>query len=68
VGLAAAGLMLWLVVLALSYRMSRVPLWAIPLSLPGAVIVGAILARAARTLRAGRPIRWGGREYVRVPR
>jgi hypothetical protein len=68
VALAAAGLALWLVVLVVSYRMSRVPVWAIPLSIPGAAIVGGILLRASRTLRARRPIRWGGREYVREPR
>lgn len=68
VALAAAALMEYMAVLVISYRISRVPLWAVPLSLPGAAIVGWVLARGARTLRIGRPIRWGGREYVRPPR
>ena len=65
---AAVSLVLMLIALAWSYRISRVPLWCVPLYPIGAWQTGSILNSAATDLRAGVPVRWGGREYIREPR
>ncbi len=65
---AGLSLLLMLIALAWSYRISRVPLWCVPLYPIGAWQTGAILSAAAADLRAGVPVRWGGREYIRAPR
>ena len=74
-GLAAPAVLTSLVALAIyavallwSYRISHVPLiWTLLYPL-GAWQTGAILHAAAADLRAGTPVRWGGREYVRDAR
>jgi len=58
----------WAVGVAWVYRLSRAPLWAFPGHLVGSWLVAGILSKAAKDLNRGRPMRWGGREYVRVPR
>ena len=62
------ALLLMLGSLIWSYRISRVPLWYVPLYPIGAWQIGAILKGAAADLRAGVPVRWGGREYIREAR
>jgi len=60
-----AGLTPLMIVLSWVYRLGRAPLWAVPAYPLGAALVAALLLRAARDLRAGRPIEWGGRKYIR---
>ena len=62
------ALLLMLGALIWSYRISQVPLWFVPLYPIGAWQIGAILKDAAADLRAGVPVRWGGREYIREAR
>lgn len=65
---AIVGLAIYLTALLWSYRIARVPLiWSLLYPL-GAWRTGAILHEAAADLRAGTPVRWGGREYVREAR
>lgn len=68
VALGGGALLVMAIVVAALYRLGRTPLWCVPLFVPGSWLVGSILAGAARDLRRGRPIRWGGREYVLAPR
>lgn len=74
-GLAAPAVIVSLVALAIyltallwSYRIARVPLIWVFLYPLGAWQTGTILHAAAADLRAGTPVRWGGREYVREAR
>jgi chlorobactene glucosyltransferase len=67
-GFAATALALMIAGLAWSYRISRVPLWCIPLYPLGAWQVGAILRESANDLVEGVPVRWGGKEYLREAR
>ena len=64
---AGGGLLFQLIALAWIYRMGRTPisgLLAFPL---GSLIVGWIMLDGACDLLLGRPIRWGGREYILKP-
>lgn len=67
-GVGGAGLLLFLTVLAMIYRAQRVPLIWLPLFPVGAWITSRLLAEAARDLRAGRAISWGGMSYAREAR
>lgn len=66
--LSALGLAAWFAVIASTYRIARLPLAAVPGFIVGAWLVGQILAEAARDLRTGKPVAWGGRTYIRQPR
>ncbi len=68
VWLSAVAVALWLLVMALGYRIGRVPLWALPCCAVGGWLVGRILIEAARDLRRGVATMWAGRTYVRTPR
>ena len=64
---AGGGLLFQLITLAWIYRMGRTPisgLLAFPL---GSLIVCWIMLDGACDLLLGRPIRWGGREYILKP-
>ncbi len=65
---AALAAVPWTVGLVWVYRLSRAPLWSFPGHVVGSWLVASILTRAARDLRRGTPMRWGGREYVRPAR
>jgi len=58
----------WLIVIGWCYRLSRVPAWCAPAYPIGAWMASNVMARAARDLMAGRPTKWGGREYQREVR
>ena len=69
----ALGLGLWaysiyLVTLALMYRLAGTRLLYVLTHPVGAWIVAGILLDAARDVRNHVPIRWGGREYSRAPK
>lgn len=66
IGVAGAGLVVWLVTLGACYRISRAPLWAVPGHVIGGAIVSAILLRAAWDLIRGTPTRWAGLSYNRL--
>jgi hypothetical protein len=66
--LSGAGLAAWGLVMGATYRIGRVPLWAVPGSIVGSWLVGRVLAEAARDLKRGVPTMWAGREYVRRAR
>lgn len=68
VGAGGAGILAFLIVLGVVYRAQRVPLVYLPLYPVGAWITSRLLAGAARDLRAGRPIAWGGMSYAREAR
>ncbi len=71
VPLAVFGLLsgaVWAAGIAWVYRLSRAPVWAFPGHIAGSWLVARILSDAARDLRRGTPMRWGGREYVREAR
>lgn len=67
VAISLAALGVYFIVLAALYRLGRTPLWAVPGFIAGAWLVGGLLAGAARKLRRGHAIEWGGRTYA-VPR
>lgn len=62
--LSALGVLAWLLGIAVVVRAGRAPLLSAPMQIVGAWLVGGILAEASRDLASGRPMRWGGREYV----
>lgn len=66
VGLSA--LVMMQVVMAIGCRWGHTPQYVGLLHLPGAWFVFVILMRAARDLEEARPVRWGGRMYIRPPR
>ncbi|MCH7797194.1 MAG: glycosyltransferase [Planctomycetes bacterium] len=71
IAMAATVLVGWAAqtaVLLRVYALARAPLRTILLYPLGCLIVGRILARAARDLELGRPIVWGRKEYVLEPR
>ena len=62
------GVTVQFLVLRSFYRSARTPLIGI-LGYPlGCWVVGQLMLEGASDLRKGRPIRWGGREYVLTPR
>lgn len=63
-----AGLVVWAVALAAIYRLSRSPLWALPLFPFAGWRVSSILREASQDLIHDRPTEWGGRAYSRVSR
>ncbi|MFM9997084.1 MAG: glycosyltransferase [Phycisphaerales bacterium] len=67
VALSLTALGVFAVVLAALYRLGRMPLWAVPGFIAGSWLVGGLLSGAARTLRRGHAIEWGGRSYA-LPR
>lgn len=66
--LSGLGLLAWVLVVAATHRIGRVPLWAVPGFAIGAWLVGVIEWEAARDLRKGIATRWAGRDYIRRPR
>ncbi|MCL4209093.1 MAG: glycosyltransferase [Phycisphaeraceae bacterium] len=54
--------------LSIVYRLGRSPGWAVLAQPWGAWHVARIMFEGARDLKARRPVRWGGREYVLEPR
>ncbi|TVQ61836.1 MAG: glycosyltransferase [Phycisphaerales bacterium] len=66
--LGLGGLAVWLAALVMIYRIGRHPVWMAPTHLVGAWLVSRLLTEAGRDLRAGTPVRWGGRTYVRPQR
>ena len=68
--LSAVGLGVGAQALALGcfYRIAGTPLSGV-LGYPiGCLVVGRLMLAGASDLRNGRPIRWGGRDYVLTPR
>jgi len=49
------------------YSQGRTPLSGLPLHPIGSAAVAGIMFRAARDLRRGIPVRWGGKEYILSP-
>jgi hypothetical protein len=68
VWLSGLGLLAYVLVIVVAHRMGRAPMWSVAAHPIGAWLVSRILAEAARDLEGGVATRWGGREYVRVPR
>lgn len=68
ISLGSAALLIMLTVLLTGCRWGRAPMYLPLLHVPGAILVLRILLAAARDLEARRPVRWGGRTYVREPR
>ncbi len=64
----AGGWLAQLLALAIIYSASRTPLRGIFLYPLGVAYVASFLWQAASDLRSGKPVRWGGREYVLAPR
>ncbi|MEE2681683.1 MAG: glycosyltransferase family 2 protein [Planctomycetota bacterium] len=62
------GLLAQLLVLGSFYRTAGTPLTGIPGYPLGCLLVGRLMLAGASDLRNGRPIRWGGRDYVLTPR
>lgn len=56
------------IVMTLIYRAQRVPLIYLPLFPIGALITSFLLSRAAKDLRTGKAISWGGMSYAREAR
>ncbi|MFO0783544.1 MAG: glycosyltransferase family 2 protein [Phycisphaerales bacterium] len=54
-------------VLASIYAVSRFPIWAVLLYPVSAAAVALIFVQGGLDLRARRPVRWGGRQYVLEP-
>lgn len=67
VACGGAGLLVQHAVLRGIYRLMRTPRRGAWLHWLGSASVTRVLWRAASLLRAGRPVRWGGREYVLKP-
>ena len=65
--LAAAAAAAQTLALATAFRQMAVPLAALPWFAPGCLMLARELAAAAADLDRGRPIRWGGRDYVVHP-
>lgn len=66
-GLALAAMAAQTLALAAAFRQMAVPLAALPWFAPGALVLARELWAAADDLAHGRPIRWGGRDYVVHP-
>jgi hypothetical protein len=66
--LALAALSAWALALGRLYATGGFPRWAVAFSPWAAWLVSGVLLEAARDLRRGEPVRWGGREYVREAR
>ena len=68
VGIVAVGVLAQFMVLRSFYRTAETPLLGI-LGYPfGCLVVGQLMFSGASDLRNGRPIRWGGRDYLLTPR
>ncbi len=66
--LGVASLVLMQVVMAIGCWWGRTPQYVGFLHVPGAWFVFWILMQAARDLEEGRPVKWGGRQYIREAR
>ena len=64
----AVALANYTIVMTLIYRAQRVPLVYLPLFPIGALITSLLLSRAAKDLRTGKAISWGGMSYAREAR
>lgn len=67
-GTALLGLLLQWLVVGVVFRQARAPALGALLYPVGAWVVARCLRHGARDLRARRPVRWGGRDYVLEPR
>ncbi|MEL7473904.1 MAG: glycosyltransferase family 2 protein [Planctomycetota bacterium] len=65
---ALAALAMWAIGVGTVYRLGGYPVSLTPGHVVGAWLVGGLLKDAARDLREGNPVRWGGRRYVRAVR
>jgi len=62
--LASSSIGIWALAIGTVYWIARAPLWSV-LAFPlGAWISGGLLHAAAKELRSGKPVNWGGRQYV----
>ncbi|MCC6661677.1 MAG: glycosyltransferase [Phycisphaerales bacterium] len=68
VAVCLVALALQAAVLGVTFRLARTPLWCLVVYPAGAAIVAWLLLGAARDLRRGRGIVWGGRTYAREAR
>lgn len=66
--LGVVGTVAYFGVAAISHRIGRCPVWAVPASPVGWWLVGGILRDTARDLESGRPTEWGGMAYARPRR
>lgn len=62
--LPAAALAVSAFALGLVYWFAHAPLWSVPAFPVGAWIAGGLLSDAAKDLRSGKPVNWGGRQYT----
>ena len=67
-GLGVLSIVLMQLVMAIGCWWGRTPQYVGFLHVPGAWFVFLILMQAASDLEAGRPVRWGGRQYIRAAR
>lgn len=67
-GLGAASMLAFLAASAVVCAGGRTPLIAAPAMVVGHWMVGGLLLDAARILAENKPVKWGGREYVRPSR
>ena len=67
-GTVTVGVLAQFMVLRSFYRIAGTPLLGIAGYPVGCLVVGRLMLRGASDLRNGRPIRWGGREYLLTPR
>ncbi len=66
--LACAAIVVHVMALAMAFAMGRTPLRSILSFTLGSLLVSRILLDAARDLRSGNPVKWGGKEYRRDAR
>lgn len=62
--LSASALTVATLAIGLIYWFAHAPLWSVPAFPVGAWIAGGILHGAAKDLRSGKPVNWGGRQYT----
>ena len=64
---AIPGLLLQLIALVWIYHLGRAPIVGV-LGFPlGSLFVAMVMFDGARDIARGKPIRWGGREYILEP-
>ncbi len=66
--LGVGSIALMQLVMAIGCKWGKTPQYVGLLHVPGACFVFVILMRAASDLEQGRPVRWGGRQYIRAAR
>lgn len=67
-GAGLTAMLIQVFVLKYLYGKASSPARGLPLHWLGCLVVSRILWRGASDLRARRPVRWGGREYILEPR